>query len=64
MCSPSDSGIQARLGLMNDVTLVSPPQVEDNQQECVRLREATRCLYVQLKEMEKKHQEERDRLQV
>uniref|UniRef100_A0A674NUD8 Tuftelin 1a n=1 Tax=Takifugu rubripes TaxID=31033 RepID=A0A674NUD8_TAKRU len=37
--------------------------VKDNQQECVRLREATRRLYVQLKEMEKRHQEERDRLQ-
>lgn len=39
-------------------------QVEDDQQECVRLREATRHLYAQLKEMERKHQEERERLQV
>lgn len=30
----------------------------------MRLREATRRLYVQLKEMEKRHQEERDSLQV
>lgn len=43
---------------------VSPPQVEDNQWECVRLREATDRLYMQLKEMEKRHQEERERLQV
>lgn len=57
------SSIQARLGLINDVTL-SPPQLEDDQRECARLREASRRLYVQLKEMEKKHREERERLQV
>ncbi|XP_047461463.1 tuftelin 1b isoform X3 [Mugil cephalus] len=37
--------------------------VEDNQEECARLREATKRLYAQLKEMEKQHQEEADRLQ-
>lgn len=39
-------------------------QVRDNQEECVRLREATKRLYVQLKELEKKQKEEKDRLQV
>lgn len=39
-------------------------QVQDNQEDSVRLREATKRLYVQLKEMEKRHQEERERLQV
>lgn len=43
---------------------VSPPQVEDNQRECERLREAAKRLYMQLKEMEERHQEERERLQV
>lgn len=64
--SPSDSGIQARLDQINDVTLRPPPllQVDDNQRECVRLREATQRLYTQLKEMERRHQEERERLQV
>ncbi|XP_029700970.1 tuftelin 1b isoform X1 [Takifugu rubripes] len=47
----------------NAVLTDSDDHVKDNQQECVRLREATRRLYVQLKEMEKRHQEERDRLQ-
>ncbi|XP_035799797.1 tuftelin 1b isoform X2 [Amphiprion ocellaris] len=37
--------------------------VEDNQEESVKLREATRRLYSQLTEMEKRHQEERERLQ-
>lgn len=43
---------------------VSPPQVEGNQRECERLREAAKHLYMQLKEMEERHQEERERLQV
>ncbi|KAK1880749.1 Tuftelin [Dissostichus eleginoides] len=38
-------------------------QVGDNQEESVRLREATRRLYSQLKEMEKRHQEEKERMQ-
>lgn len=39
-------------------------QVTDNQEESVKLREATKRLYAQLKEMEKQHQEEREKLQV
>lgn len=39
-------------------------QVKDNQEESARLREVTKHLYAQLKEMEKRHQEERERLQV
>ncbi|XP_067468809.1 tuftelin 1b isoform X4 [Thunnus thynnus] len=39
-------------------------KVGDNQEESVRLREATKRLYAQLKEMEKRHQEEQERLQV
>ncbi|KAM6975051.1 tuftelin 1b isoform 1-T1 [Tautogolabrus adspersus] len=38
-------------------------KVEDNQEESVRLREATRRLYTQLKEMENRHQEEKETLQ-
>ncbi|XP_034747046.1 tuftelin 1b isoform X3 [Etheostoma cragini] len=38
-------------------------KVGDNQEESVRLREATKRLYAQLKEMDKRHQEERERLQ-
>ncbi|XP_032437040.1 tuftelin 1b isoform X2 [Xiphophorus hellerii] len=38
-------------------------QLEDNQEDSAKLREATRRLYAQLKEMEKQHQEERDRLE-
>uniref|UniRef100_A0A8C6LS03 Tuftelin 1b n=1 Tax=Nothobranchius furzeri TaxID=105023 RepID=A0A8C6LS03_NOTFU len=34
-----------------------------DREESVKLREATRRLYAQLKEMEKRHQEERDRLE-
>ncbi|CAG10842.1 unnamed protein product [Tetraodon nigroviridis] len=41
----------------------SDDRVEDNQLECVRLREATKRLYAQLEEMEKRHREERERLQ-
>ncbi|KAM3597109.1 uncharacterized protein V6R79_026066 [Siganus canaliculatus] len=38
-------------------------KVEDNQDESARLREATKRLYAQMKEMEKRHEEERERLQ-
>uniref|UniRef100_A0A4W6FCH4 Tuftelin 1a n=1 Tax=Lates calcarifer TaxID=8187 RepID=A0A4W6FCH4_LATCA len=38
-------------------------QVADNREESVKLREATKRLYAQLKEMEKRHQEERESLQ-
>uniref|UniRef100_A0A3P9Q597 Tuftelin-like n=1 Tax=Poecilia reticulata TaxID=8081 RepID=A0A3P9Q597_POERE len=38
-------------------------QLEDNQEDSTKLREVTRRLYAQLKEMEKQHQEERDRLE-
>ncbi|XP_053303542.1 tuftelin 1b isoform X2 [Pleuronectes platessa] len=37
-------------------------KVADNQEESVKLREVTKRLYTQLKEMEKRHQEERERL--
>ncbi|XP_041664531.1 tuftelin 1b [Cheilinus undulatus] len=47
----------------NTIHLESDTQVEDNQEESVRLREATRRLYAQLKDMEKRHQEERETLQ-
>lgn len=47
------------------LTSVYPPsQVADNREETVKLRELTKRLYAQLKEMEKRHQEERERLQV
>lgn len=39
-------------------------KVGDNQEESARLREVTKRLYAQLKEMEKQHQEEIDILQV
>nr|XP_015829168.2 tuftelin 1b [Nothobranchius furzeri] len=39
------------------------PHLGDSREESVKLREATRHLYAQLKEMEKRHQEERDRLE-
>ncbi|XP_018540569.1 tuftelin 1b isoform X2 [Lates calcarifer] len=38
-------------------------KVADNREESVKLREATKRLYAQLKEMEKRHQEERESLQ-
>ncbi|XP_033950742.1 tuftelin 1b [Pseudochaenichthys georgianus] len=47
----------------NTVLPTSEAQVGDNQEESVRLREATRRLYSQLKEMEKRHQEEKERMQ-
>ncbi|KAF7670075.1 hypothetical protein LDENG_00056600 [Lucifuga dentata] len=47
----------------NTVHIESDAHVRDNQEECVRLREATKRLYAQLKDLEKKHQEERDSLQ-
>lgn len=37
---------------------------DHNQDETARLREVTRRLYAQLKEMERRHQQEKDRLQV
>ncbi|XP_069549696.1 tuftelin 1b isoform X1 [Brachyistius frenatus] len=58
-------------GFRVDVPNSQPPiangntdhHVGDNQEESVRLREATRRLYTQLQELEKRHQEERGRLQ-
>lgn len=47
----------------NTVLIESDAHVEDNQEESVRLREASKRLYAQLKEMEKRHQEEREKLQ-
>ncbi|XP_022602927.1 tuftelin-like isoform X2 [Seriola dumerili] len=38
-------------------------KVADTQEESVKLREVTKRLYAQLKDMERKHQEERERLQ-
>lgn len=43
---------------------LSVSQVADTQEESVKLREVTKRLYEQLKDMEKRHQEERERLQV
>lgn len=54
----------AGLALINGVALVRS-QVEDNsQEETARLREATKRLFAQLKEMERRHQQEKERLQV
>uniref|UniRef100_UPI0037E774DE tuftelin 1b isoform X1 n=2 Tax=Semicossyphus pulcher TaxID=241346 RepID=UPI0037E774DE len=47
----------------NTILIETDGPVEDHQEESVRLREATRRLYAQLKEMEKRHQEERETLQ-
>nr|XP_020479467.1 tuftelin-like [Monopterus albus] len=47
----------------NTAFVESDIQVTDNQEENVKLREATQHLYTQLKEMEKRHQKERERLQ-
>ncbi|KAM9340588.1 tuftelin 1b [Symphorus nematophorus] len=47
----------------NTIHIEPDAHVGDNQEESVRLREATRRLYAQLKDMEKRHQEERERLQ-
>ncbi|XP_029369644.1 tuftelin 1b isoform X2 [Echeneis naucrates] len=47
----------------NTVLTESDVHVADTQEGSVKLREATKRLYVQLKEMEKRHQEERERLQ-
>lgn len=50
--------------MTNGNTLIdSDINVGDNQDETVKLREATKQLYAQLKEMEKRHQEENERLQ-
>ncbi|XP_053303541.1 tuftelin 1b isoform X1 [Pleuronectes platessa] len=46
----------------NTVVIASNAHVADNQEESVKLREVTKRLYTQLKEMEKRHQEERERL--
>ncbi|XP_051245466.1 tuftelin 1b isoform X1 [Dicentrarchus labrax] len=47
----------------NSFLIESDAHVGDNQEESVRLREVTRRLYAQLKEMEKRHQEEKESLQ-
>ncbi|XP_069372832.1 tuftelin 1b isoform X2 [Paralichthys olivaceus] len=47
----------------NTVLIGSNAHVADNQEESVKLREVTKRLYAQLKDMEKRHQEERQRLQ-
>ncbi|XP_010739953.2 tuftelin isoform X1 [Larimichthys crocea] len=47
----------------NTMLIESDAHVGDNQQESVKLRETTKRLYAQLKEMEKRQQEERERLQ-
>ncbi|KAI9540140.1 hypothetical protein NQZ68_002074 [Dissostichus eleginoides] len=56
-------GSQPAVTNSNTVFPKSEAQVGDNQEESVRLREATRRLYSQLKEMEKRHQEEKERMQ-
>ncbi|KAK9526716.1 hypothetical protein VZT92_015401 [Zoarces viviparus] len=57
------SSSQPAVSNVNTVPTESDAQVGDNQEESVRLREATKRLYTQLKEMEKRHREERERLQ-
>ncbi|XP_039978401.1 tuftelin 1b isoform X2 [Xiphias gladius] len=47
----------------NTVLIESDAHDADNQEDGVKLREATKHLYAQLKEMERRHQEERERLQ-
>ncbi|XP_022602928.1 tuftelin-like isoform X3 [Seriola dumerili] len=47
----------------NTVLIESDVHVADTQEESVKLREVTKRLYAQLKDMERKHQEERERLQ-
>ncbi|XP_031441729.1 tuftelin 1b isoform X1 [Clupea harengus] len=45
---------------------VDPPltrEEDDEEDECVRLREVTRRLYAQLQKAERRHQEERDKMQ-
>ncbi|KAM6899987.1 tuftelin 1b [Xenentodon cancila] len=49
--------------LAKDDAVLPDTHVDDNQDESAKLREATRRLYAQIKEMEKQHQEERARLQ-
>uniref|UniRef100_A0A3B3ZC92 Tuftelin 1a n=1 Tax=Periophthalmus magnuspinnatus TaxID=409849 RepID=A0A3B3ZC92_9GOBI len=53
----------ATLILIDHATSCLPVQAGDNQDETRQLREATKRLYAQLKEMEKRHQEEKQRLQ-
>ncbi|XP_017281154.1 tuftelin 1b [Kryptolebias marmoratus] len=48
---------------VSNINIPSDNQLGDNQEESARLREATRRLYAQLKEMETRHQEERARLE-
>ncbi|CAG5886057.1 unnamed protein product [Menidia menidia] len=47
----------------NGNAVLPDAQVRDDQEESGKLREATKRLYAQLKEMERQHQEEKDRLQ-
>ncbi|KAG7225521.1 hypothetical protein INR49_027517 [Caranx melampygus] len=48
-----------------NIVLIEPDvHVTDTQEESVKLREVTKRLYEQLKDMEKRHQEEKERLQV
>ncbi|KAM4550506.1 tuftelin 1b isoform 2-T2 [Fundulus diaphanus] len=47
----------------NNNNVTPDSQLEDNQEDSAKLREVTRRLYAQLKEMEEQHQEERDRLE-
>ncbi|XP_076610936.1 tuftelin 1b [Chaetodon auriga] len=54
---------QAALTNGNTVLIESDILVGDNQEESVKLKEATKRLYAQLKEMEKRHQEEKEGLQ-
>ncbi|XP_075995532.1 tuftelin 1b [Genypterus blacodes] len=54
---------QATVATDNGVHTESESHVRDSEEECVRLREATKRLYTQLKELDKKHKEEVDRLQ-
>lgn len=49
--------------VINAKSVHADAHVGDNQEESARLREVTRRLYAQLKEMEKRHQEEIDRMQ-
>ncbi|XP_068189582.1 tuftelin 1b isoform X2 [Antennarius striatus] len=54
---------QAAVANGNAVLIESDAQVGDNQEEMTRLREATKRLYAQLQEVEKKHREEMETLQ-
>lgn len=56
-------GNQAVVTNGNLVGTESEDHVKDSHEESTRLREVTKRLYAQLKESEKKHREEKDRLQ-